>query len=98
MQLLGRGGVSVAVLMALGEATSIFQNSWYIARDLRKDSPVRRRSVTRILLQGPSALILARCASDQHSEMRTLQQSVTRLSPPLSAHRSAVCATKHVIG
>jgi hypothetical protein len=40
VQLLGRGGVSVAVLMALGEATSIFQNSWYIARDLRKDSPV----------------------------------------------------------
>lgn len=40
-QLMGRGGVSVLILMALGESTSIFQNGWYMARDLRKDSRVR---------------------------------------------------------
>lgn len=40
LQLLGRGGISVAVLMFLGESTSIFQNGWYIARDLRRDSKV----------------------------------------------------------
>ena len=39
--LLRRGGVSVMVLMAIGESTSIFQNSWMIARNCRHDNKVR---------------------------------------------------------
>ena len=39
--LVRRGGVSVMVLTALGESTSIFQNSWLIARNTRHNSRVR---------------------------------------------------------
>ena len=42
--LVRRGGVSVMVLTALGESTSIFQNSWLIARNTRHNSQVRARS------------------------------------------------------
>lgn len=38
---LHRGGISVMVLMAIGESTSIFQNSWIIARNCRHDNKVR---------------------------------------------------------
>ncbi len=38
--LLRRGGISVMVLTALGESTSIFQNSWLIARNTRHNSQV----------------------------------------------------------
>ena len=39
--LVRRGGVTVMVLMALGESTSVFQNSWLIARNTRHNSQVR---------------------------------------------------------
>jgi hypothetical protein len=58
--LLGRGGVSVAVLMALGEATSIFQNSWYIARDLRKDSPLAAAAFKRLSPAYTVAFVIVR--------------------------------------
>ena len=45
--LLRRGGVSVMVLMALGESTSIFQNSWMIARNCRHDNKVRAHAPSR---------------------------------------------------
>lgn len=35
-----RGGLSCLILMALGESTSLFQNSWLIARELRRDNQV----------------------------------------------------------
>ena len=38
--LLGRGALSALVLMAAGEATSVLQNSWYIARIMRGKSAV----------------------------------------------------------
>ena len=43
--LVRRGGVSVMVLTALGESTSIFQNSWLIARNTRHNSQVRVRDL-----------------------------------------------------
>ena len=39
---INRGGLSCLILMALGESTSLFQNSWLIARELRRDNQVRR--------------------------------------------------------
>lgn len=38
---MSRGGLSCLILMALGESTSLFQNSWLIARELRRDNQVR---------------------------------------------------------
>ena len=38
---INRGGLSCLILMALGESTSLFQNSWLIARELRRDNQVR---------------------------------------------------------
>ncbi|KAL0027117.1 hypothetical protein WJX79_007020 [Trebouxia sp. C0005] len=35
---IGRGGLSCLVLMVLGESTSLFQNSWLISRELRRES------------------------------------------------------------
>ena len=37
---IGRGGLSCLVLMVLGESTSLFQNSWLISRELRRESKV----------------------------------------------------------
>lgn len=37
---INRGGLSCLILMVLGECTSLFQNSWLIARELRRQSNV----------------------------------------------------------
>lgn len=37
---IGRGGLSCLILMVLGESTSLFQNSWLISRELRRESRV----------------------------------------------------------
>ncbi len=37
---IGRGGLSCLILMVLGESTSLFQNSWLISRELRRESKV----------------------------------------------------------
>ena len=39
-----RGGLSCLILMLLGESTSLFQNSWLIARELRRDNQVWHHS------------------------------------------------------
>lgn len=41
-----RGGLSCLILMALGESTSLFQNSWLIARELRRDNQVSQKRWT----------------------------------------------------
>jgi hypothetical protein len=41
---LNRGALSCLLLMLLGESTSLFQNSWYIARELRHDSKAAFRT------------------------------------------------------
>ena len=38
--LINRGGLSCLILMVLGECTSLFQNSWLISRELRRQSNV----------------------------------------------------------
>lgn len=43
---IGRGGLSCLVLMVLGESTSLFQNSWLISRELRRESRVSIMSLT----------------------------------------------------
>lgn len=45
---LGRGALSALVLMAVGESTSVLQNGWYIARAMRRRSPVRGRPLPSI--------------------------------------------------
>ena len=37
---INRGGLSCLILMVLGESTSLFQNSWLISRELRRQSNV----------------------------------------------------------
>ena len=37
---INRGGLSCLILMVLGESTSLFQNSWLISRELRRQSKV----------------------------------------------------------
>jgi len=37
---INRGGLSCLILMVLGESTSLFQNSWLISRELRRESKV----------------------------------------------------------
>ena len=56
--LVRRGGVSVMVLMALGESTSIFQNSWLIARNTRHNSRVCVSG--RLHLRRPCCVLIAR--------------------------------------
>ncbi len=51
--LLRRGGISVMVLTALGESTSIFQNSWLIARNTRHNSQVRFQVTLRPVYKPP---------------------------------------------
>ncbi|KAL3135386.1 hypothetical protein ABBQ32_007570 [Trebouxia sp. C0010 RCD-2024] len=41
---INRGGLSCLILMVLGESTSLFQNSWLISRELRRDSNVALRA------------------------------------------------------
>ena len=38
---INRGGLSCLILMVLGESTSLFQNSWLMSRELRRDNKVR---------------------------------------------------------
>ena len=46
---INRGGLSCLILMVLGECTSLFQNSWLISRELRRESNVR--PINELLLQ-----------------------------------------------
>lgn len=43
---INRGGLSCLILMVLGESTSLFQNSWLIARDLRNESKVSQQHLS----------------------------------------------------
>ena len=58
--LVRRGGVSVMVLTALGESTSIFQNSWLIARNTRHNSQVRA---------GRHCLVALQCGPAHHANL-----------------------------
>lgn len=71
--------------MALGEATSIFQNSWYIARDLRKDSPVSGGSDAR-----PRAPV-------HQSKLDLHQISTAECEPCNSQSRACLLPCQHIV-
>lgn len=66
---IGRGGLSCLVLMVLGESTSLFQNSWLISRELRRESKVGIIYLTccavvvavSFLCKSVQTIVIARC-------------------------------------
>jgi hypothetical protein len=53
---LGRGGISCLLLMFLGELTSVLQNAWLVARELRQDSKAGALHLPPHFLQPAAAL------------------------------------------